>query len=113
MKKGEVVWKVPLGINESLEAKGIRNTGAPNLGGAIATAGGLVFIASTNDSRFRAFDSRTGKEIWTFKLPASGHATPMTYLGKKSGKQFVVIAAGGGGVFSREGADTLVAYALE
>jgi quinoprotein glucose dehydrogenase len=57
---------------------------------------GLVFIGATNDRRFRAFDKDTGKELWVTKLPASGHATPLTFLGKKSKKQFVVIAAGGG-----------------
>ena len=76
------------------------------------TAGGLVFIAATNDRRFRAFDAKSGKELWVTELPASGHATPMTYLGKKSGKQYVVVAAGGGGFFSEEVSDTLVAYAL-
>ena len=86
-----------LGIVEELEKKGI-HTGALNIGGSIATAGGLVFIAATNDSRFRAFDARTGKEVWSAKLDASGHATPMTYLGK-NGKQYVAIAAGGGGSF--------------
>ena len=112
LRKGEVVWKVPLGITEALEAKGIKNTGAPNIGGSIVTDGGLVFISSTNDSRFRAFDTRNGKELWTAKLPSSGHATPITYQGK-NGKQYVVIAAGGGGFFGSEGADSLVAYALE
>ena len=78
----------------------------------MTTAGGLVFIAATNDKRFRAFDKDTGKEIWTTKLPASGHATPMTFLGKKSNKQFVVIAAGGGSKFNKDYSDALVAYAL-
>jgi outer membrane protein assembly factor BamB len=81
-------------IDELIE-KGIPPTGTSNLGGSIVTAGGLVFIGATNDSRFRAFDKATGKEIWTVRLPASAHATPMTFLGKKSGKQFVVIASEG------------------
>jgi quinoprotein glucose dehydrogenase len=76
------------------------------------TAGGLIFIGATNDSRFRAFDKTTGKEIWTVRLPASAHATPMTFLGKKSGKQFVVIAAGGGNKYNKSYSDTLVAYSL-
>ena len=108
---GEIAWRVPLGITEELEAKGILHTGAPNIGGSIATAGGLVFIAATNDARFRAFDSRTGKELWSTKLEASGYATPMTYEAK-SGRQYVVIAAGGGGYFSHEVSDTLAAYSL-
>ena len=61
---GDVAWRVPLGIVEALEAKGIRNTGALNLGGSMATASGLVFIGATADSRFRAFDAKTGKELW-------------------------------------------------
>ena len=108
---GDIAWRVPLGITEALEAKGIHNTGAPNIGGAIATAGGLVFIAATNDSRFRAFDSRTGKELWTVKIDAAGHATPITYRGA-NGKQYVVIAAGGGGYFGSPPADALIAFSL-
>ncbi|MDQ6704626.1 MAG: PQQ-binding-like beta-propeller repeat protein, partial [Acidobacteriota bacterium] len=104
---GEIAWKTPLGITEGLKEK----TGAPNIGGSIATAGGLVFIAATNDSRFRAFHSSTGKELWTTKLESSGHATPMAYLGR-NGKQYVVIAAGGGGFFGSQVSDTLAAFAL-
>ena len=76
------------------------------------TAGGLVFIAGTNDSRMRAFDARTGATLWETTLPASGHATPMTYLGPRSGKQFVAIAAGGGGYLSPTYSDALVAFSL-
>ena len=111
MHTGEFAWRVPLGVTDELEAQGIRHTGAPNIGGSIATAGGLVFIAATNDSRFRAFDSRTGKELWTTKLEASGFATPATYQAG-NGKQYVVIAAGGGGFFSHGASDTLAAFAL-
>ena len=78
---------------------GCRRRATPSLGGAIATAGGLVFIAGTNDRRFRAFDARTGRELWVDRLEANGHATPMTYRGR-DGRQYVVIAAGGGGYFS-------------
>jgi quinoprotein glucose dehydrogenase len=108
---GDLVWRVPLGITEELEKKGIRNTGAPNIGGAIVTAGGLVFIAATNDSMFRAFDERSGAVLWTTRLDASGHATPMTYTGH-NGKQFVVIAAGGGGFFGSSIGDSVEAFAL-
>jgi quinoprotein glucose dehydrogenase len=82
------------------------------MGGSIVTAGGLVFIAGSNDSRLRAFDARTGEELWAGKLDASGHATPMTFQGK-SGRQYVVIAAGGGGYFSRTTADTLIAFTIK
>ncbi len=108
---GEFAWRVPLGITEELEARGVRKTGALNIGGSIATAGGLVFIGATNDSRFRAFDSRTGEELWSVKIDASGHATPMTYMGR-DGRQYVVIAAGGGGFFGSAPSDAVVAFAL-
>jgi glucose dehydrogenase len=64
------------------------------------------------DSHFRAFDAKTGEELWAAELEASAHATPITYLGKKTGKQFVVIAAGGGGYFMGKVSDTLAAFAL-
>jgi membrane-bound PQQ-dependent dehydrogenase (glucose/quinate/shikimate family) len=108
---GAIAWTVPLGIVPALEAKGVHNTGAPNIGGSIATASGLVFIAATNDSRFRAFDSRTGRELWTEIIDGSGHATPITYQGR-NGKQYVVIASGGGGFFGSAPADSLIAFAL-
>jgi len=114
LNTGEIVWKVPLGIVDELEAKGIPKTGVPSLGGSIATAGGLVFIAGTNDRRIRAFDAETGKELWVSTLEANGHATPMTFLGKKTKKQFVVIAIGPGGYFNTEASSSplLAAYAL-
>jgi quinoprotein glucose dehydrogenase len=108
---GSVAWTVPLGVVDALVERGLPPTGALSLGGAIATAGGLVFIAGTNDSRFRAFDARTGQEVWVDRLEANGHATPMTYRGR-NGRQYVVIAAGGGGYFSAKTADVVAAYAL-
>ncbi len=106
--KGEIVWRVPLGGMSELKEK----TGTPNLGGSIVTAGGLVFIGAAMDSHFRAFDAKTGEELWAAELEASAHATPITYLGKKTGMQFVVIAAGGGGYFMGKVSDTLAAFAL-
>src|SRR5207302_4486131 len=91
--------------------------GAANMGGSIATAGGLVFIAATTDSKFRAFDSRTGKELWMTRLDATGDSIPITYQGR-NGKQYVVIAAGGTNRFrmiaktAEESADSLIAFAL-
>ena len=111
LNSGEVAWEVPLGTVDELEAKGVRQTGAPSLGGTIVTAGGLVFVAGTNDARFRAFDARTGTLLWETRLEASGHATPATYQGR-NGRQYVVVAAGGGGYFSKKVSDALVAYAL-
>jgi quinoprotein glucose dehydrogenase len=110
---GDIVWRTPLGIVEQLAAKGITNTGSPNLGGTIVTAGGLIFVAATTDSRFRAFDSRTGKELWTQKIEANGHTTPITFEGK-NGKQYVAIAIGGKGNHNlgKAVSDTVAAYAL-
>jgi quinoprotein glucose dehydrogenase len=97
VNKGEIAWTTTLGINESLSELGDLglNTGARSMGGSIATASGLVFIGATNDHRFRAFDAKTGRQLWVTELPASGHSTPMTYMGK-DGSQYVVIAASGG-----------------
>ena len=96
---GDIAWRVPLGITDELEAKGIHNTGAFGQGGPIATAGGLVFIAGTIDKRMRAFDARIGKVLWETKLDAEGHTNPMTYLGR-NGKQYVVIVTTGVSAFA-------------
>jgi len=112
LNTGEFRWRVTLGVVDALLARGVPPTGTSNLGGSIVTAGGLVFIGATNDSRFRAFDSDTGKELWVTRLPASAHATPMTFFGKKTGKQFVVIAAGGGNKYNEAFSDALIAFAL-
>jgi quinoprotein glucose dehydrogenase len=82
------------------------------MGGPIATAGGLVFIAATDDSRFRAFDSRTGKELWSWKLEASAHATPITYLGADGRQYVVIVSTGGSFLASPVTSDAVVAFAL-
>jgi len=111
-KTGDIAWRTPLGTVPALEALGVKNTGTVNLGGSIATAGGLVFIGATNDSRFRAFDSKTGRLLWEQPIDANGHTIPITYLGK-DGKQYVVImASGGGGFFGGTPSDSLMAFAL-
>jgi quinoprotein glucose dehydrogenase len=97
---GDVAWQVPLGITEGLP-DGKQNTGNSGSAGPIATAGGLVFIGSTSDNRFRAFDSKTGKELWVAKLGKNANANPMTYQGK-NGKQYVAIV----------GSDTVFVFAL-
>lgn len=112
LDRGEFRWRVVLGVVDELLARGLPPTGAPNIGGSIVTAGGLVFIGATNDKRFRAFDKDTGQELWSYVLPASAHATPMTFLGRRSGKQFLVIAAGGGNKYNRDYSDALVAFSL-
>ena len=95
LNTGEYAWQIPLGEYPELAAQGLKNTGSENYGGPIVTAGGLVFIAATNfDRKFRAFDKVTGELLWETTLPFSGNATPATY--EIDGRQFVVIAAGGG-----------------
>ena len=100
LKTGKTLWDVPLGTSEGLDKIGIpslpADTGMANLGGAITTAGGIVFIGATLDAYVRAFDVETGKELWKYKLPAGGKATPATYLGA-DGRQYLVISAGGDG----------------
>jgi quinoprotein glucose dehydrogenase len=110
LSRGEIRWQVPLGEAPQLEGRGLA-TGTPNIGGAI-TAGGLVFIAATNDAKLRAFNAASGRVVWTGALPASGHATPITYRVPKTGRQLVVVAAGGGGRFSTTVSDTIVAFGL-
>ena len=109
LNSGEYLWKIPLGEFPELTARGMGVTGTEQYGGPIVTAGGLVFIAATLDEKFRAFDKRTGQLLWETTLPAAGYATPATY--EAGGKQFVVIAAGGGKLATKSG-DAYVAFAL-
>jgi len=109
---GDIAWRVPLGITYSLP-EGKHKTGRPGNGGTIATAGGLVFVGATDDARFRAFDARNGNELWDVKLAGAAEATPITYEAR-DGRQFVVIAATGGGFFNNPVTDdSLIAFALE
>ncbi len=112
-RTGDIAWKVPLGITEELPADRQR-TGRLNLGGPIVTAGGLVFIGASNDRRFRAFDAKSGKELWVTKLDMSAHAVPVTYQGR-NGKQYVAITAAGASALDDlvpTGSEALVAFAL-
>jgi quinoprotein glucose dehydrogenase len=106
---GEYLWKVPLGEYPELVEKGMKDTGSENHGGGIVTAGGLFFIAATHyDNKLRAFDKKTGKLVWETKLPFAGNATPAMY--ELKGKQYVVIACGGGR--QRPSGAKFVAFAL-
>jgi glucose dehydrogenase len=91
----DVVWRVPLGEYKELTAKGVPKTGTPNAGGPIITAGGLVFIGATSDLMFRAFDAKTGKELWSTQLTNNSVDTPLTYQGK-NGKQYVAAVVSSG-----------------
>jgi quinoprotein glucose dehydrogenase len=109
---GDIAWQVPLGITQELPEDKQR-TGRLNAGGPISTAGGLVFIGAANDRRFRAFDSRTGDELWSAELTMSAHAVPVTY--EANGKQYVAIVAAGASAIDNPNApdaQALVAYAL-
>jgi quinoprotein glucose dehydrogenase len=114
LRTRQILWRVPLGTSEGLDKIGIRTPpdipGAINLGGPITTAGGLVFIGAALDRYFRAYDLKSGRELWKFALPAGGKATPMTYLGA-DGRQYVVIAAGGDGK-AWGWSDEIIAFAL-
>jgi quinoprotein glucose dehydrogenase len=106
---GKLLWKVPLGEFDELTKKGIPKTGTENYGGPLVTKSGLVFIAATKDEKIRAFDKKTGKEVWSTKLPAAGYATPAAY--EIDGKEYIVICCGGGKIGSKSG-DSYVAFAL-
>jgi quinoprotein glucose dehydrogenase len=110
LNTGDFAWQVPLGEHVELTARGIPRTGTETFGGSIVTAGGLVFIASTKDERIHAFDKQTGKLLWEHPLPAGGYATPCTY--QVSGRQYVVIAAGGAGKPRTKAGDAFVAFSL-
>jgi quinoprotein glucose dehydrogenase len=109
---GEIAWRTSLGVTPELPEDRQR-TGRPNRGGAIATAGGLVFVAAADDRRLRAFATQDGAELWATELPRSGHAVPITYLGG-DGKQYVAIVAGGADDTTAmpSGAQAIIAYAL-
>ena len=109
LNTGEYRWRIPLGEFAALTARGMPLTGTEQYGGPIVTRGGLVFIAATQDAKFRAFDKSTGRLLWEATLPAPGYATPSTFA--VGGKQFVVVAAGGGKLGSKS-SDTYVAFSL-
>lgn len=107
---GQRRWQVPLGEYKELTAKGVSPTGTDNYGGPLVTAGGLIFIAATPDEKIRAFKKSTGELVWEHELPAAGYATPSTY--RINGRQYIVIACGGGKLKSKSG-DKYVAFSLE
>lgn len=110
LNKGEIAWQVPVGEHAELTARGVRGTGTEMIGGAIVTAGGLILLGATRDEKFRALDKDSGKLLWETQLEAGGYATPSTY--QVRGRQFVVIAAGGGGKLNTKPGDSFVAFAL-
>jgi len=110
LNRGAIRWTIPFGEYPKLVAQGLKNTGSDNYGGPVVTTNGLLFIgATTYDRKFRAFDKKTGKLLWETLLPASGNATPSLYMA--NGRQYVVIACGGGKNDAESGG-TYVAFAL-
>jgi len=116
LNTGKLAWQVPLGEYEELTKAGVSLTGTPNFAGAMVTASGLVFCSGTADNKIRAFDAQDGRELWSAVLPWHGTAPPATY--EIDGRQYVVIAATGGGKLTSAGlrpgptGDAWVAFAL-
>ena len=108
LNTGEYVWQKPLGNDPDFPRSKVP-TGTENYGGAVVTAGGLIFIAATRDGKIRAFNKRDGKQLWEATLPVPAYATPSVY--EINGRQFIVIACGGGKLKSKSG-DSYVAFAL-
>jgi quinoprotein glucose dehydrogenase len=108
---GDIAWRVPLGITESLPPEK-QKTGRPGMGGSITTASGLVFIGAADDNHFRAFDAKTGKELWSAKLNASAESVPATYLGRDGGQYVVVSGTGGGDAAAPITSDEITAFRL-
>jgi len=113
LRRNRIVWQVPLGSNAGFVPWPlVRDFGMPNMGGPIATAGDLVFVGAALDGYLRAFDIETGRELWKYRLPAGGQATPMTYRAGSAERQYVVISAGGHGPLGTTRGDTVIAFAL-
>ena len=114
LRRNRIAWQSPLGSTEGFTSRFLpaREFGMPNMGGPIATAGGLVFVGAAMDGYLRAFDIETGEELWKYKLPAGGQATPMTYRAGASQRQYLVISAGGHGPLGTPRGDYVMAFAL-
>ena len=110
LDRGKIAWQVPLGEYPELTARGMPKTGTENFGGAMVTAGGLVFCSGTRDNKIRAFDADSGVELWSAGLPLHGTAPPASY--EVNGRQFIVLPATGGGKLGGPTGDAWVAFAL-
>ena len=117
LKTRTLLWQKPFGTARDSGPVLLRSylpipMGVPNLGGSVTTASGITFIGATQERMLRAYDSKTGAELWKARLPAGGHATPVTYWSEASQRQFVVIAAGGHGAMLSGRSDAVMAFAL-
>jgi quinoprotein glucose dehydrogenase len=108
---GKIAWRVNLGVSDIMP-EGKQDTGRPNLGAPVTTASGLIFIGATDDSRFRAFETRTGRELWTYRMEASAHASPIVYQGADGREYVAVVATGGAFIHSPPVGDSLMVFAL-
>ncbi|WP_236616940.1 hypothetical protein [Sphingobium lactosutens] len=117
LRSRQIVWQRPMGsIKDSVLPVGIKSplpmpVGMPTLGGPISTRSGITFYAGTQDFYLRALDTRTGEELWKGRLPVGAQATPMTYVSPKTGKQYVLVSAGGARLSPNRG-DYIIAYAV-
>ncbi len=111
LSSGEILWRVPLGEYPELVSKGIRNTGAMNYGGVVATTGGVIFVGATPDEKIRAFEKHNGNLLWEYKLPAAAYSTPSTFM--FDGKQYLIVSAFGGGKNGTPSGDSIIAFALD
>jgi len=114
---GKLIWSKVFGTAKDVGPLGIRSQlpfplGTFNLGGSVATQTGIFFIGATQDRYIRAYDTASGKELWKGRLPSAGNATPITYISPESGRQFVVIAAGGAAGVEFQMGDSIMAFAL-
>jgi quinoprotein glucose dehydrogenase len=114
MRKGTINWQRSVGSIQDVAPAIVPNLelGMGGLGGPIVTAGGVIFMAAVMDDYLRAFDLKDGNTLWEGRLPAGGQATPMTYFLEETGKQYVVIAAGGHARIGTTAGDYVIAYAL-
>jgi quinoprotein glucose dehydrogenase/quinate dehydrogenase (quinone) len=112
LKARKILWQRPLGTTADHAPLGVPVPGVFNQGGAMVTRSGLIFIGATMDNYLRAFDVKTGKELWKGRLPAGGQALPMSYVSPRTGRQYVVIAAGGHAFMHTKIGDAVVAYSL-
>jgi quinoprotein glucose dehydrogenase len=117
LNTGKLVWTKPFGLADQSGPWGFRSflpltIGTPNTGGTIVTRGGISFIGASQDGRFRAFETATGKELWSYRLPAAAMSTPSTYLSEKSGRQFVVVPAAGHAYIPSPSGDYVIAFSL-
>jgi quinoprotein glucose dehydrogenase/quinate dehydrogenase (quinone) len=105
-------WQRPFGTSKDVAPLGIAVPGSPNIAGSVAAAGGLLFIGAAIDDYLRAYDTRTGKERWCARLPAGGQAAPISYVSERTGRQYIVIAAGGHQLLGTTMGDFVIAYSL-